>query len=298
MTSKKDHSNSIVPKLSRLRHYSVFKFIISINNKRRTQVRVIALTETVSKEKIVISAENIPAKEGIIARKTIVYETLVDPTVVKVASEKLKQQLFTRFWFFKPKPEEVQFISIDKYYEPYIVISGKYSIDYYRKCTYIVYVDEEVSEVILLKNKLTPEIARNSTTRSNKAIMLEGEERLKKQTQASFILDRYGRNVKLERLPSAPSEKRPKRIIAKFDIEEVSENAEVDFVRERIVKRPKDVNRIVEEIFEVAERVVIYTPLFRILYKNTKTGDERTMEFDGITANLIQRRKSSISAHK
>ena len=261
-------------------------------------MQVRALTETVSNEKIVISAEDIPARENIIARKTIVYETLVDPTVVKVASEKLKQQLFTRLWFFKPKSEEVQFISIDKYYEPYIVISGKYSIDYYRKCTYTINVDEEVTEVILLKNKLTPESARNSTTRSNKAIMLEGEERLKKQTQASFIVDKYGRNVKLERLPSAPSERRPKRIIGKYDIEEVTENAEVDFVRERIVKRPKDVNRIVEEIFEVAERVVIYTPLFRILYKNTKTGDERALEFDGVTANLVQKRKGSIAVHK
>ena len=127
-------------------HGSVFKFIIPINTKRKTKVRVRVLTETISNEKIVISAENTPAREDIIPRKTIVYETLVDPTVVRVASEKLKQQLFTRFWFFKPKPEEVQFISIDKYYEPYIVISGKYSIDYYRNCAYTINVDEDVSE--------------------------------------------------------------------------------------------------------------------------------------------------------
>ena len=118
---------------------------------------------------------------------------------------------------------------------------------------------------------------------------------MKRETKASFILDRYGRNVTLERLPSAPSEKKPKKIIAKFDIEQVPENSEVDFVRERIVKRPKEVNRTVEEVFEVAERVVIYTPQFRILYKNTKTGDEKALEFDGVTANLIQQRKSNIS---
>jgi hypothetical protein len=276
-------------------HGSVSKFIIPINTIRRTKFRVRVLTETISNEKIVISAENTPAKEDIIPRKTIVYETLVDPTVVRVASEKLKQQLFTRFWFFKPKPEEIQFISIDKYYEPYIVISGKYLIDYYRKCAYTVNVDEDVSEVILLKNKLTPENAPNSTAKGSKAIRLKGEERLKKETKASFILDRYGRSVTLERLPSAPSEKKPKKIIAKFDIEEVPENAEVDFVRERIVKRPKDANRTVEEVFEVAERVVIYTPQFRILYKNTKTGDEKALEFDGVTANLIQKRKNTVS---
>jgi hypothetical protein len=245
------------------------------------------LTETISNEEIVISAENTAAKEDIVARKTIVYETLVDPTVIRVASEKLKQKLFTRFGLFKPKPEEIQFISIDKYYEPYIVISGRYYIDYYRKRAYKVNIEQEVLEVILLDNKFTPEGDENSTTKGSKTIKLEGEERLKKETKASFIIDRYGRDVTLERIPSAPSEKKPKKIIAKFSIEEVPKNLEVDFVREKIVKHPKDVERTVEEIFEVAERVVIYTPQFRILYKNTKTGDEKTLEFDGVTSNLI-----------
>ena len=36
------------------------------------------MTEIVSNENIVISAENTSAKEDIIERKTIVYETLVD----------------------------------------------------------------------------------------------------------------------------------------------------------------------------------------------------------------------------
>jgi hypothetical protein len=255
------------------------------------------MTETLSNEKIVILAENTSAKEDIIERKTIVYETLVDPTVIRVASEKLKQKLFTRFWFFKPKPEEVQFISIDKYYEPYIIISGKYTIDYYRRCAYSINVDEGVLEVILFENKFVPDAAKNSTTKGSKAIKIEGEERLKKETKGSFILDRYGRDVTLERIPSAPSEKKPKKIIAKCGIEEVPGNLEVDFVRDRIVKRPSDVNRAVDEVFEVAERVVIYTPQFRILYKNTKNGDEKALEFDGVTSSLLQQRNGGIS-HK
>lgn len=252
------------------------------------------MTETISDETIVISAENTTAKENVIARKTIVYETLVDPTVIRVASEKLKQQLFTKFCLLKPKAEEIQFVSIDKYYEPYIVISGKYSIDYYRKCSYTVKVDDEVREVILLNNKIVPEQAENSTAKDNCVIKLEGEERLMKETKASFIFDGYGRETTLSRLPSAPSEKKPKKIIKKFHIKEVPKNLEVDFVRDRIVKRPKDIKRIINEIFEVAERVIIYTPQFRILYKNVKTGEEKALEFDGVTSNRIQRSKGTI----
>jgi hypothetical protein len=41
--------------------------------------------------------------------------------------------------------------------------------------------------------------------------------------------------------------------------------------------------------------VVIYTPQFRILYKNVKTGAEKAMEFDGVTSDRIQPSKGRIS---
>lgn len=253
------------------------------------------MTETTSDEKIVISAESTPLRERIKSRKTIVYETLVDPTVIKVASEKLKQELFTRYWFFKPKAEEIQFVSIDKYYEPYIVISGKYLIDYYRRCLYTVNVEDGVLEVILFNNKFVPKRPENSTTKDSGVIRLEGEERLTKEAKASFIFDRYGRDATLERLPSAPSEKNPKKIIAKFRIEEIPKNVEVNFVRDRLVKRPQNIKRVVDEVFEVAERVVIYTPEFKIIYKNVKTGEEKALVFDGVTSERIRHGKSTIS---
>jgi len=253
------------------------------------------LTETVSSDKVVISVQNTPLRESVVARKTVVYETLVNPTVIRVASEKLKQQLFTRFGFLKPKLEEIQFVSIDKYYEPYIVVSGMYSIDYYRKCAYTIKVDERVLEVILLEKKFVPERAMDSAVGDGSSIRLEGEERLVHEAKSSFIFDRYGRDAKLEKLPSAPSEKNPRKVIAKFGMEEVAQNVDVDFVRGRLFKRPNEIKRVVNEIFEVSERVVIYTPQFRILYKNVKTGAEKAMEFDGVTSERMQPSKGRIS---
>jgi hypothetical protein len=253
------------------------------------------LTETIASEPVIVSSENAILEENVVPRKTIVYETLVDPTVIRVASEKHKTQLFTRFGLLKPKPDEIQFVSIDKYYEPFIVVSGKYVIDYYRKCVYTVRVDEGVQEVILFGNKIIPERSPYSTARDGKTIWLEGEERLVNEAKASYIFDRYGRDASLEKLPSARSEKNPKKAMAKFGIEEVAENADVTFVRARLIKRPNDVKRIVAEIFEVGERVVIYTPQFRILYKNVATGEEKAIEFDGVTAEKIQHGESAIS---
>ena len=76
-------------------------------------------------------------------------------------------------------------------------------------------------------------------------------------------------------------------MIQEFGIEELPENADVNFVKNRIAKRPKDMCRIVEEIFDVTERSVIYTPRYKLLFRNVKTGEEKVLVLDGITAKRI-----------
>jgi hypothetical protein len=240
------------------------------------------MTETINSEPVVVAADAPCIKENIVKRKTIIYDAHIDPTVIRVSGEKLKKQLFTRLGFFKPKSEEIQFVSLDKYYEPYIVISGKYFIDYFRKCTYIFRVDDGVREVVLLKNKFVPE-----NSRSNRVVKLHGEERLVNQAKAFLILDQNGRDSDAENLQSAPSEKKPEKIIDELKIQELPENADVNFMRDRIAKRPKDMCRIVEETFDITERSVIYTPRYKLLFRNVKTGEEKVLVLDGVTSKRI-----------
>jgi hypothetical protein len=242
------------------------------------------LSGTVETEPVVTAAEAPSTKENIVKRKTIVYEAHIDPTVIRVAGEKLKKQLFTKFAFFwfQPKSKEIQFVSLDKYYEPYIVISGRYFIDYFRKCTYIFKVDKGIKEVVLLNHKLVPE-----TSRSSRIVKLLGEERLIYEAKAFVIIDKNGRDVDASNLPSGPSEKKPLKAIVEFGIEEIAENADVNFVKERIFKRPKDMYRIAEEIFEITERSVFYSPRYKLLFRNLETGEKIVLELDGITSKRI-----------
>jgi len=236
----------------------------------------------------------VPVNEKIVERKTIVYKTLVDPAVVKVAGKKLKNKLFVRFGFLKPKPEEIQFVSVDKYYEPYILISARYTIDYYRKRPYTINVEEKVREVILLNQKFKPEQTKDTSAKSYKVIKLEGEENLLYEDKASLMLDKSGRELSLEQLPSAPSEEHPEKMLAelgdKAEKLEIAPDADVDIIRSKIVKRPKDIKRIIHEMFEVDEHVLIYTPIYDVLFKNVKTGEVKAVEFDGVTSKRIQQR--------
>jgi hypothetical protein len=236
-------------------------------------------------EPVVISTETPTIKENIIKRKTIVYEASIDPTVIRVSGEKFKLGLFSKFGLFKPKSEEIQFVSIEKYYEPYMVISGKYFLDYFRKCTYTFRVDDVVKEVVLLNHKFVPE--GSNSGKNARTIKIQGEERLNKETKAFLVVDKDGRDAVLDKLPSAPSEKNPKTVFKEFGITEFAENLDVNIIKERIAKRPSELSRIVEEVFEISERSVIYTPRFKLLFRNVKNGEEKILVLDGVSSEKI-----------
>lgn len=231
------------------------------------------------------------AGEKIVERKLIVYKTLVDPTVVKVAGEKLKNKLFARFGFLRPRSEEIQFVSVDKHYEPYILVNGRYIIDYYRKSAYMINVDERVQEVILFNQKIKPKHAKKPSARGYKVIELEGEERLQYGSKTSLVLDKTGREVPLKRLPSAPSEEHPEKMLVELGENakklEIASDADVGILRSKILRRPTDIRRIVRELFEVSERAVIYTPIYTVLFQNVRTGEVKAVEFDGVTSKRI-----------
>jgi hypothetical protein len=248
------------------------------------------LTETTCDQKIVISAEpKQPFEERIAARKTIVYETLVDPIAVKIAAENLKGQLFPKHGLFKTKPEEVKVVSVVKYYKPYIMVSGEYTIYYYRKRVCTVKVSDDVCEVLMGIDKFKPKQVADSFGKVNREIELRGEERVKKKVKASLVLDELGRDVSLKELPSAPSERNPEEVLSK-SCTKVPPEWDLNVLRTRIFKRPTDVSWIANELFEVNERAVIYVPVFKVIFRKVKTGQEKTYEFDGLAGKIIPRR--------
>ena len=243
------------------------------------------MTELVSAEPIVTTLDSSSLKEKIARRKTIVHEVNIDPTMIRISGEKLKLQLFAKFGLFKPKPDEIQFVSSELYYEPYLVINGKYFIDYYRKRVYNIQVDDEVKEVVLLKKKFIPKDLKSS--RRSRVISLNSEERLNKESKAFMVLDGNGKEAVIDKLQSAPSSKDPKKVIKKCKIKELPKNFEVNLLRNKIARRPKDLSKIIKEVFEISERTVIYTPRFKLRYRNLKTTEEKLLILDGVTSQKI-----------
>jgi len=228
-----------------------------------------------------------PIPEKIADRKIIVYKTLIAPTVIRLTTEKVKDRLFIKFGFLKPDPDQIQLVSFEKDYEAYIIVDGRYFIDYYRSRVYAIKVDEKVQEVALFSQTFKPEPANEPST---KVIRIEGEERLVHEAKAYLVLASDGQEVSSKRIPSAPSEEHSRKLVAEIETTkklEILPNEEVDIIRSRIVKRPPEIKRVVNELFEVMERVVIYTPIYKVKFRNLKTDEIKTVRFDGLTAKLL-----------
>jgi hypothetical protein len=230
-------------------------------------------------------SESIPEK--IADRKIIVYKTLIDPTVIKLATEKVKDRLFVKFGFLKPNPDQIQQVSFEKDYEAFVIVDGRYNIDYYRRRIYTLRVDDKAQEVIMFNQTFKPEVNMES---AGKVVRIEGEERLIHEAKAYIVLSADGREVSPKRIPSAPSEEHSKKLAAEIEATkkpQILPNEEISITRSKIVRRPLEIKRVVKELFEVTDRAVIYAPIYRIKFQNVKTGETKTVKFDGVTARLL-----------
>jgi hypothetical protein len=233
-----------------------------------------------------------PIPEKISKRKVIVYKSRVDPTIVKLTAEKMKYKLFGKL-FTKRRSEEIRVVSVDKYYEPYILIDANYNVQYFKKKIYTLSVEAETDEVKILGETYKPELSSSSGTagESGKVIKLEAEMWSSYQDKAYLVLDKEGKEIPPDQVPAAPSEDHPEKILKEFSkktgMVQVSPRKEIEMVKSRIVKRPPEMAKIEDELFQISEHAVIYSPIYEITFRNVRTGEERLVKIDGVSAKII-----------
>jgi hypothetical protein len=248
------------------------------------------------RSKLNVAKDAKPLEEKISKMKRIVYKTLVEPSTVKLLGEKDKSKLFAKMGFLKPKNEDIQLESFEKCYEPFFIIDGRYSIDYYRKHVYKLDVGDDVSELVIFNQVLEPKSASSSKFRGKaKEVELEAEQRIVEKNSAYIVLDRKGREVEVEKFPTAPAEEKPKKALAEagervWELEVPPEEA-IEIVRSKVVNRPEDLGRIANELFEVSECNIVYVPVYQAIYKNVNTWEEKTLLVNAVTSKPVEKQR-------
>jgi hypothetical protein len=229
--------------------------------------------------------ETLPQK--VVDRKTAILKSRLDPDKARLIGEDQKTNLFLKFGFLKPRSDDISLVGFTKYYEPFIVIGGKYSIDYCKKHVFEIKADNQMQKVFLGGEEFKFEPL--SAGKPSRVLRLVGEEHSHYENETYFILDRLMREAKPERVPLAPFENEMENL-DDFDIDfrkaRISLEEEIDFLRSKIVKRPSDADAIIKEIFEITERLTIYNPIYELSFQNVKNAKEVTVLIDGITGKL------------
>jgi len=226
--------------------------------------------------------------QQIVDTRIVILKSKFDSSRVKVQAEKLKTSFFVRFGFLKPKPKDVLLVAFSKYYEPYIVIGGKYSIDYCKRHGYALKVEDRTQALFIDGKKLKPEPL--SVRGDARVIKLVGEEHSHYENETYVVLDRMLQEVSAENLFLAPSESDlENQPSGGLDLRkpQISLEEEIAILRSRIAKRPTDVAEIIRENFEINERTIIYSPVYELTFKNLKNGKKVTAIVNGVTGGVV-----------
>jgi hypothetical protein len=230
--------------------------------------------------------EILPQK--IVERRTLILKSRLDSKAAMLQVDKLKTGFFVKYGFLKPKPQDVTITAFNKYYESYIVIGGKYYIDYCKRHKYLLEVEDSTQEIFVDGKKIVAQPMGPEKTA--KVIKLLGEEHSHHEKETYLVLDRMLREVSPEDMPFAPFEHEQENTPAcELDLRKprITLEQEIAFLRSRIAVRPPDVAEIIREIFEITERTIIYSPIYEVNFQNNKNGKSVTVLIDGITGEMV-----------
>ena len=233
-------------------------------------------------------------KENIAHRKVIVYKSRVDPAALKQTAEEMKNELFVKR-FSKPKPEDIHVVSVDKLYEPYVLVDAKYRLEYFTKKVYVLEVTEKAKMVKILGESFKPKkvaVPGTEPKQFRKVVTIEGQEWSFYEDKTYFVLDKVGNEILPDKVPIAPSEDNPRKILKEFgrnaERVRISSRQVINMAKSRLIKRPSDVDTVDKEVFQVTEYAIIYNPIYRITFRNAKNREEKTVSIDGVTAEIIK----------
>ncbi len=214
--------------------------------------------------------------------------------------ERNKLNAFKHHIIKRPKPEDVTIMKFDKYYEPFIVAEGEFTVLYKRTRTYAVQVDDHVVEVEIMGNKLKPikslpphmGIWERFFRRKKdyvRVIALEGRETLEMKTKGYVILDRKGNeypyslpHVELSPLREDFVQREPERYLRL----EVYPDKAVETLRRRLVKVPPDAEEVISANLRVHTFQVIYYPAYYAELYWKENDEVRIARVDGSTGKI------------
>ena len=224
--------------------------------------------------------------QSMVDMKKIVLKPKLDQREIQSISDEIKPKLFSRFGF-GPKIKNIKLLCYEIFFEPYLIIGGKYSLDYCKKHLFEVDINQDVEKIFIAGQEFQTVTIDSKGTK--KIVNIKGEEYVHYEAQTYLILDRMKREIFPEKLPIAPFcayEQEPENEFH-FKTMPICDQVQIDLLKAKIANRPTDVAEIIKEIFDITDRTLVYYPIYQLTFENTKSKTDATITINGVTGEVV-----------
>ena len=232
--------------------------------------------------------------------KTVVLRPILDRSEAEQIIENRKTSLF-RSMLQKPKKMDVHVHSIKLSYEAFLILSGKYNADFYRKTVHSINVDPDVREIIIgddvfpitkgkgVLGKLNTKI-KKSAGRKNQ-VDLELEEHVYIDDEQDVAFDHHGKEIKMPyKMSSRLIESYPRRTLEKTKNNvkkpEITYDAAVTRLTSKLKKSVSIGKRNLQEKITINEIIELYVPIYEARLIGPKK-NVRLIRIDSIRKKVL-----------
>ena len=232
--------------------------------------------------------------------KTVVLRPTLDSDEAEQIVENRKTSRF-RSMLQKPKKTEVHVHSLKLSYEAFLILSGKYNADFYRKVIHTINVKSNVKEIVVsgytfpikqgkgVLGKLGTKI--KSSARKKNQIDLEIEEHVFLEEEKEVAFDHHGKEIKMPyKMSSKLIESYPRRTLEKIKNNVKKPEITYDAAAKRLIsKLKKSVSigrRNLKEKITIDDIIELYVPIYEARLIGPKK-NVRIMRIDGIRKKVL-----------
>ena len=232
--------------------------------------------------------------------KTVVLRPTLDLGDAEQIVENRKTVSF-RSMLQKPSKTDVHVHSLKLSYEAFLILSGKYNADFYRKVIQTINVKPNVKEILVggytfpvkqgkgVLGRLRTKV--KSSTRKKNQIDLEIEEHVFLEEEMEIAFDHHGKEIKMPyKMSSKLIESYPRRTLGKVKNNVKKPEITYDAAADRLIARLKKSvtigrRNLVEKVV-VNEIIELYVPIYEARLIGPKK-NVRIMRIDGIRKKVL-----------
>ena len=232
--------------------------------------------------------------------KAVVLRPILDTDEAEQIIENRKTSRF-RSMLQKPKKTEVHVHSVKLSYEAFLILSGRYTADFYRKVIHTISVEPDVKEIIVggdtfpikqgkgIIGKLGTKI--KSSTRKKNQIDLELEEHVFLEEEKEIAFDHHGKEIKMPyKMSKKFIESYPRRTLEKTKNNVKKPEITYDAAAKRLItKLKKSVSigrRNLKEKIIIDEIIELYVPIYEARLIGPKK-NVRIMRIDSVRKKVL-----------